>query len=198
MILYFDDLRVILVLFFIYLLLCLFFKIKFKKNNMFLLFFSIMFVYLCNVIRLTQFPVYALESMREVFDGQNVWREINVVPFRTITSDFSMASALNILMTMPLGFGLPFLMKCSLKKIAFIGAGTGFFCELGQLLVALHVGFTFRFVDIDDIILNMTGAILGYLIYVYVFKPLFKYAINKFSVELNSLLNYIDQVCIRN
>lgn len=41
-----------------------------------------MYVYLCNVINLTQFPIYVDDDQREAFGGQNVWKEMNLIPFK--------------------------------------------------------------------------------------------------------------------
>ena len=63
-------------------------KLKFKKSYAYLLFFSIMYVYLYKVIDLTQFPIYADEFQRSTFGGQNVWREMNLIPFK-YSNDYS-------------------------------------------------------------------------------------------------------------
>ena len=108
-----------------------------KKSNLYLLAFLVMYVYVCKVIDLTQFPVYASEEMRAAMGGQNVWKEMNLIPFKTIMESFSNDVFLNIIMTMPLGFGLPFLVRCSWKRIAFSGLTAGFLFEAGQLVTAL-------------------------------------------------------------
>lgn len=139
--------------------------LKFKKSYAYLLFFSNMYGYLYKVIDLTQLPIYADEFQRSTFGGQNVWREMNLIPFK---NRFSKTSLLNIVMTIPLEFGLPFLIKASLKKVFIIGVLAGLILELGQLSSALYAGYTFRSVDIDDLILNLSGTLIGYLVLVHI------------------------------
>jgi glycopeptide antibiotics resistance protein len=162
-------------------------KFIFKKSYTYLLFFTIMYIYLGNVINLTQFPIYMDDIQREAFGGQNVWREMNFIPFKY---EFTMASFLNIVMTIPLGFGLPFLMRASLKRIFIIGFLAGIILEVGQLLSALYAGYTFRFVDINDVIFNFSGTVIGFILF-KAFKSGFKWLVNKFNIKLNSVLEHI-------
>lgn len=161
---------------------------------MYLLFFGIMYVYLCIVIKMTQFPIYALDEMREAMGGQNVWREMNLIPFKEIIDDVSIDILLNILMTIPLGFGLSFLIRCSWKKIALAGVLVGSVSEVGQLISALWIGFTFRHINIDDVILNFVGVLIGYALF-KTFKILFKVLMSRLDLQSNIFLQYINCVC---
>lgn len=75
-----------------------------------------------------------------MFGGQNVWKEMNLIPFKY---GMSIANFYNIIMTIPLGFGIPFLMKTDVKKIFLIGLVTTIIIESFQLLTALYAGYTF-------------------------------------------------------
>ena len=91
--------------------------------------------------------------------------EINLVPFQ---SEGAMTYILNIIMFMPLGFLLPLLWK-QYEKIAraiAAGAGFSFLIEVGQL-------FNRRKTDIDDLLMNVIGTILGFVIY-YGFHKIFR------------------------
>ncbi|MEB6551427.1 VanZ family protein [Heyndrickxia sporothermodurans] len=168
-----------------------FLKFVLHKNYIYLLFFSIMYIYLYNVINITQFPIYVDELQRETFGGQNVWKDMNLIPFKDI---FNMTSLLNIVMTIPLGFGLPFLIKANIKKITFWGFLSGFLLETMQLLAALYAGYTFRVVDINDLIFNWLGTLIGYLIFFKLFIYLFNYLVDKFKIKHNSIVNYISNI----
>lgn len=194
MILYFDNIFIISALGIILFVLLIYLKMKRKKNSMYLLCFLIMYIYMCEIINLTQFPIYASEGMRSAMGGQNVWREMNLFPFKTISGNLSSDILLNVVMTIPLGIGLPFLTHCSWKKIAFAGILIGVLCEMGQLLVALWAGFTFRHVNIDDVILNIIGTLLGYAVF-KVFKYVFRRSYEKFKISPNFFLTYILKVC---
>jgi len=171
----------------IYFVLVSLLKFKYKKSYTFLLFFSIMYVYMCNVIKLTQFPIYVDDLQREAFGGQNVWREMNLIPFKYT---FTKENVFNILMTVPFGFGLPFIIKSSFMKTLIVGAITGAILELGQLLSALYAGYTFRYVDINDVIYNLTGVLIGYLVF-KIFKKIFNASVKKFNIKSNSIINHI-------
>lgn len=66
-------------------------------------------------------------------------------------------SFLNILLFIPLGFFAPFLWKTfrSFKNMVLLGFGFSFFIEIIQM-------FTWRVTDIDDLITNTAGAIIGF------------------------------------
>ena len=65
----------------------------------------------------------------------------------------------NICLFLPIGFGLPLLWnRITAGKTALIALGVSLFIELGQLPQA-------RGTDIDDLWLNVSGALIGYLLY---------------------------------
>ncbi|UVI27987.1 VanZ family protein [Paenibacillus spongiae] len=94
----------------------------------------------------------------------------NYVPFQTIKLYFHHASHFrlkmwfinivgNVAVFIPLGIAIPYLLQY------------GFFRFMFRFILALFVVETLQMVlkrgsfDVDDIILNSTGAIIGYLIY---------------------------------
>ena len=64
----------------------------------------------------------------------------------------------NIVIFMPIGFFVALLWKVSGKRVVATGFLISLFIELSQLFLA-------RGTDVDDLILNTTGTILGLLIY---------------------------------
>ncbi|MGN7388659.1 VanZ family protein [Sporosarcina sp. SAFN-015] len=98
---------------------------------------------------------------------------VNMMPFRTIMSYFqaneyvsgwSSVSLVNLLGNMfvfsPIGFFIPLLWRRmdSFKAIFFIGFGVTCFIEGTQYFIG-------RSTDIDDIILNTIGVLIGYWVY---------------------------------
>lgn len=158
-----------------------FYLVFFKKKSIVYLFFiTVFFVYIYNLINLTQFPIYIDDTQRELFGGQNVWRDMNLIPFKDA---FSITSLYNIIMTIPLGFALSFLIKTNIKRVFLIGLSTTFILELCQLLTALYAGYTFRVVDINDIIFNLLGTLIGYLVFFKIFKYIYYYFIKKLKIN---------------
>lgn len=84
-------------------------------------------------------------------------------------------------------------MKASLNKVFFLDLLTSLLIELTQLLVALCASYTFRMVDIDDIIMNVLGTLIGYLV---LFKQIYKISKKKLSISINdsSIIQHLDNV----
>jgi len=83
--------------------------------------------------------------------------EINWIPFRDFSSENIVGMSLNILMFIPFGAFLPiyFGRFWKMSTTVFAGAFMSFTIEVLQL-------FTFRLTDIDDLIMNTLGTLLGY------------------------------------
>jgi glycopeptide antibiotics resistance protein len=69
----------------------------------------------------------------------------------------------NILMFMPMGMFLPLLYNKRFYKVLFIALISSCGIEFIQYL-NMFIGY-YRYVDIDDVILNTFGAIIGYWLY---------------------------------
>lgn len=83
---------------------------------------------------------------------------VNVIPFIYMIPDFANA-CLNVLLFIPFGFFLPTLWGKfrNVKSTIVAGLLTTLFIEISQL-------FTGRATDIDDVITNILGTIIGYYI----------------------------------
>lgn len=81
---------------------------------------------------------------------------INLVPFAYMFSDYG-NSLLNVLLFMPLGFLLPVLWKRFRSFLWTAAFGFSF-----SLLIELLQLFTFRATDINDLMTNTAGTILGW------------------------------------
>ena len=81
---------------------------------------------------------------------------VNMIPFVDMISDFVNA-CLNVLLFIPFGFFLPISWSefSDRKKIILAGVGATCIIEILQI-------FTFRTTDVDDIITNTVGTMIGY------------------------------------
>lgn len=106
-------------------------------------------------------------------DARLVAASVNLVPARTIVGiirDFPglvlQQIAGNVVMFVPLGFLLPLLAaryrRFSVAAAVALAVSLGI--ELVQLVLLLALAAR-RSVDVDDVILNVTGACLGYLVW---------------------------------
>lgn len=87
-------------------------------------------------------------------NGPDVFRStVNLLPLQNLSTDF----LLNIALFLPFGYLLPMLWRShrSLRSVALSGAAFSLLIECSQLL-------TSRACDIDDLIANTLGAVLGY------------------------------------
>ena len=93
-----------------------------------------------------------------LYPGMKLQEEINLIPFR---DGISLSMILNVVRFMPLGFLLPLLWKeyQSLVRTAIIGFCFSCGIEFCQL-------FNRRVSDVDDLLMNTLGAILGWLIWI--------------------------------
>lgn len=89
---------------------------------------------------------------------------ISLIPFRDMFGDIR-STVLNIAMFLPLGIGLPLIWKKygRFSRTVIFGLLTSLGIEVAQL-------FTYRATDINDLITNVAGSALGYLVYKVVFR----------------------------
>lgn len=110
----------------------------------------IMFTHIVGIPTLSEF--IRLSRLGEAFFNPN----INVIP---LSAGMGLGFILNIFLFIPLGFLCP-LMSKTLERAGntfFIGLGLSLFIEIVQLFTL------YRATDIDDLITNVIGAMIGYL-----------------------------------
>ncbi|HTX80458.1 MAG TPA: VanZ family protein [Longilinea sp.] len=71
----------------------------------------------------------------------------------------------NILITMPFGFGINFLVSLKPKSYFWLASAVGLGLELSQLAASLAFQSSFHVADINDSILNAIGVLLGYAVF---------------------------------
>ncbi len=178
------DLSTILIGSLIYIGICFYLYTQKKKEKLFFLFSTIMFCYFMCVIKLTLFPIVMLDL------PANVKESVQLIPFR---DGIQKTDFLNLLMTIPLGIGAPFIAPIyNIKRSALLGLFTGITIEIIQYLETfLTGGFSYRIIDSNDVIFNFIGCLLGFLV-LSVFSNFFK----KLPKErLNSFWKYVHTVC---
>lgn len=150
-------------------ILCIMFQIGFyfkaQKNRSIrhFLWVYVFLFYLSLVYKMTQIAtVWDIRRYETLIRAS----EINLIPF---ASEGMTTYVLNILLFMPLGFLLPTIWPQfrTIKKTVCTGFLFSLAIELGQLL-------NHRITDIDDLLMNTLGAILGYLLYRTLFKMIDK------------------------
>ena len=143
------------------------FSKKWKEKGKDVLFVNTtMYIYLCFVLYFTLMPI--ITSLPFIFN--HPYDSMNLVPFIDVLNgrgDFIRQVVLNVIMTIPFGFLLPLVKKnVKLLKIIFYTFLLSLSIELLQPLIN-----GVRSSDITDLITNVVGGIIGYVIYL-IFKPL--------------------------
>ena len=96
---------------------------------------------------------------------------LNLEPFATIERALRHPGSLsfrlligNIAAFLPLGFLVPLAFRTAWPLLlVVVGAlGLSLAIELGQLAISVGLGYAYRSTDIDDVFLNVVGALVGY------------------------------------
>ncbi len=138
-----------------------------EKGRDLLLINTIMYIYLSFVLYFTLMPI--ITSLPFIFN--HPYTPMNLVPFIDVLNsrgDFVRQVGLNVIMTIPFGFLMPLVKKenARLLKVVFYT----FLLSLGIELLQPLINGT-RSADITDLITNVLGGIIGYIIFL-IFKPL--------------------------
>ncbi|MGD6795336.1 VanZ family protein [Metabacillus indicus] len=151
-------------------------------------------MYLCMVASVTLFPL----PIGFDFQNVNIVHSVNLVPLVSIFNAIDqigtayegdvlfMVSLIlrnvggNILLLMPLGFFAPVLWGGfkGFKRVVFLGLAVSVTIEILQLVENI-AGAWGRITDIDDVICNVLGVVVGFLIYSLILKSGEKYQIKR-------------------
>ena len=153
------------------------------------IFINLLFIYFLILVNLTMFKYGNL-----MLDF-NIKFYINYIPlvetinmFRNDFLDINIALHNvigNILLFIPLGFGIPlfFNKKNKLSKIILYGFTASLTIELIQLFTPYNT------TDIDDVIFNTLGAVLGFIIFNIIYKIFKNTKLGMFIKNLSSSFN---------
>lgn len=194
----FDAIKDLLVVNLIFLLgllvICVMLVIIFKKNKtipkirtsiLLVVFYYYLCVMLTKIVGILTLSEYIrLSELGESFFNPN----INMIPF---SDGFSLGFIFNIFLFIPLGFLCPFISKSyqSVKNIFLIGCGLSLSIEINQLFTL------WRATDIDDLIANTVGALVGYFCFKIIHKLIRKFH-SRSDFEEPPYMKYIPVVII--
>ena len=159
----------------------LFVNIKKKKTFFEHLIFTTFYVYISLIIKVTLFQIPIDESFLNSLRSMGSHYSLNVMPFKSIYGFYLEGNPKvfltqvggNILMFIPFGTYLPLITRKSSsfgRTLAFT-VWLSVAIELAQAVISLLIEFNYRSVDIDDVILNLMGGMLGYVFYKLVIAP---------------------------
>jgi glycopeptide antibiotics resistance protein len=147
-----------------------FLRVTKKKSVVYLLFFTIFYIYLYKVLDYTLIQFQSLLLLKHfipglMLNGVTAGESFNLIPLVTLTIGDLRTSLLNILLMVPFGFGLPFIANSSAERTVVTGALFSIVIELLQLITGLTAKTTFRIADVNDVIFNTAGVAIGYLLF---------------------------------
>jgi len=167
-----------------------------QRRAAFLLCFSAFWLYLLLVVNATLFPIPLPDGLAFRQPAAYILSHVNLVPL-----DFGGLFSLhpnvilhelvgNILLTIPLGFGLNFITRYRARHALGLAVAAGLAIETAQLGVSLVVGGRYRGVDINDVLLNAAGVMIGYGLF-WVFAWLYRTVTDRLGGAHTGLLAYI-------
>jgi glycopeptide antibiotics resistance protein len=172
-----------------------FLQLKRKKGFVYLLFFTIFYIYLFKVLDYTLFQFQSLLLLKYfvpnlILNGQADGETINLIPIVTLMPQDLTTSLLNIVLLIPFGFGLPFISNLHMKKVILIGVLFSIIIEVLQLVTGFMARVTFRVADINDVIFNTIGVSIGYILFVK-FVRTYRSISHHWEISANPILRYI-------
>lgn len=146
---------------FIVLYLIIYFKHYKNETPSTVLRYTLYWIYAFILVDLTQAPFpYTTDAFTHIQDFHHF--RYNVIPFDSM---HLLQFQLNILLFIPLGYIITSLRThYRWYNVTFIGLAVSLAIELVQLLTSLS-SINVRSFDVDDLITNTLGALIGYLIY---------------------------------
>lgn len=137
-------------------------------------------VYLLLVIGVTIFPLPWQTNLLNHLRQRSPGLRTNIIPLKSIISmlqnntvhDMVKQLVGNIILTIPFGFiyTLTFNKRKTLVNTIIPGIIFSILIELLQLLIGQVIGYSYRVVDIDDVLLNTIGITMGYYLFIII-KP---------------------------
>jgi glycopeptide antibiotics resistance protein len=172
-----------------------FLKLKKKKSLMYLLFFTIFYIYLYKVLDYTLLQFQSLLLLQNflpnlMLNGVEAGRAVNFIPIATLTLEDVKTTLLNILMMTPFGFGLPFVTNFRFKKVVVAGLLFSIAIELLQFITGFLANTTFRVADFNDLIFNTVGVAVGYMLFI-AFVRVYRHIFHNWKISVNPILRYL-------
>lgn len=130
--------------------------------------FTLFGLYLILAMRRTLFPMHLYGEYVDVMREEPFRARISLLPFFLgygLTPALLINIVLNVILTIPFGFGLNFLVRLRPLSWIFLSLLVGGGIEATQLALSLVLGYAYRVIDIHDAFANTLGVLLGYALF---------------------------------
>lgn len=127
-------------------------------------------IYCLVLIKIVFFPIPFQKESISLIREINGNFSMNFIPIKSIIAIIKSNDIMNIfyqlggnfLLLLPMGMYLSIIFSdFKLKRLALVIAFTSIFIELIQLIIGFSINCQYRVVDVDDVILNILGGLLG-------------------------------------
>jgi glycopeptide antibiotics resistance protein len=170
--------------------------IGWRTRNWSQLFYCAIFgLYLLGVVKEAVFPIFIPEAgaVQSPFHlNLNLipfyFGDCSIMPERCFWDAFN-----NILLTVPFGFGLSFVIRLKARNFTWLPLAAGLSLELSQLAFCLIFRGGFRAIDINDVLLNAAGGWLGYGLF-RGFAWFYVALAHRFRIPLKGILAYTYEI----
>jgi len=125
-------------------------------------------IYVVEALKEMLFPIPVDGSIARSFASVPFWTHANLVPIRDLLSGAAERGEVirNILVAVPFGFGAWFVARRpSVAKVAIAGVVASLLVETLQVIIGATIGFMYRVADVNDVILNTLGTLLGIILF---------------------------------
>ncbi|HVU12239.1 MAG TPA: VanZ family protein [Phototrophicaceae bacterium] len=171
-----------------------------KASYPYLLCVLIFSIYLLFALDQTFFPIWISGGYADSLRQLPFTSRINLIPFYFgpfgTLADSVETLVLNVALTIPFGFGVSFIWRIRRKTILWLALAIGLITEGGQLVISLLLGYPYREIDIDDVIMNALGVLIGYgsfRLFVWVYRWMMK----RSGIRRGGLIGYIEEIVNR-
>lgn len=165
-----------------------------------LMFCAIFGVYLIYAAEILFFPLHISGGFADANRSLPFLRDIYLNPFDFGQfGSFSGALptlALNMLLTVPFGFGISFVVRVRQRQVRWIAPVVGLAIEGAQLAISLLLGYIYRQVDVKDVLMNALGVLGGYGLFL-AFARLVIAASRRGVIPRTGLTDYVHAVASR-
>jgi len=170
---------------------------KRKHSFSYFFFFLLFWVYLMFSIEKVFFPLEISGPFVDEMKQVSISSLINFTPFFLDFSSVKIGEVklflYNIILTIPFGFGLNFLTRVRSKNIFAMSVILGASLEITQLFISIILGYPYRTVDVNDLLFNTIGVLVGYGLFKLI-AGLYLMIDDQTGVMKKGLLLYLDNV----
>jgi glycopeptide antibiotics resistance protein len=169
-----------------------------KRSWSYLFFFTIFGIYLLGVVATAVFPIVIPDP--ETLAQSPFSPSLNLIPFyfgACYLPELCLRNIFeNIMLTVPFGFGVNFIARLKAKDFLWLPAAVGLALESIQLLISLAARSGFRVTDINDVLLNAAGVLIGYAFF-RLFARIYLEITRRIDAPLGGIFVYIREITSR-